>query len=141
MVQKLKSLSQLQLAHDVVVAGSVRTDLRQAQQTPASVLSERLPIADTDRFNPNGYPASGIARSGLRAGRSVGARGSLLSRRISGQTGATCRTWGAYQSSAGQRLTTNARRVPVSLAAWCSGRMCQEPAMAKRLEPRARPAM
>jgi len=141
MVLTLKSQSQILLANDVIVAGSVRTDCRQAQQTPASVLSERLPNADSDRLNPNGYPAAGITRSGLRAGRSVGAIGSFLSRRISGQTGATCRTWGAYQSMASQRPTTIARRVPVGLSSWCSGRMGQKPAMVKRLEPRARPVM
>lgn len=141
MVLTLKSQSQILLANDVIVAGSVRTDCRQAQQTPASVRSERLPNADSDRLNPNGYPAAGNTRSGLRAGRSVGVIGSFLSRSFPGQTGATCRTWGAYQSTASQRPTTIARRVPVGLAAWCSGRMGQEPAMAKRLEPRARPVM
>jgi hypothetical protein len=84
MVLKLESLSQRLSGHDVVVTGSERTDSRPAVQAPVSVSSERLPAADADRFNPQGYPVTGITRSGLRAGRPVGAIGSLLSRRLPG---------------------------------------------------------
>jgi hypothetical protein len=98
MVLKLESLSQRQAGHDVVVVGSGRTNSRQAMRAPVFVSSERLAAADTDRFNPAGYPVNGITRGGLRAGRSVGSGGSLPSRRLAarpwchGLTGRTHRT-------------------------------------------------
>jgi hypothetical protein len=81
-MRMLESMTQCQAGHDVVVAGSERTNSRQAMQAPVFVSSERLIAADTDRFNPTGYPASGITQGGLRAGRSVGSGGSLPSQRL-----------------------------------------------------------
>ena len=94
MVRMLESLSQRLAGHDVVVAGSERTDSRQAMQAPVFVSSERLPAADADRFNPTGYPACGMTPGGLRAGRSVGSGGSLPSRRLVARAwcSGTCRT-------------------------------------------------
>jgi hypothetical protein len=82
MVLKQESLSQCLAGHDDVVIGSERTNSRQAMRAPVFVSSERLPAADTDRFNPAGYPANGITQGGLRAGRPVGSGGSLPSRRL-----------------------------------------------------------
>lgn len=117
MVLKLESLSQRLAGHDVVVAGSERTDSRQAVQAPVFVSSERLTAADTDRFNPTGYPANGITPGGLRAGRPVGAGGSLPSRRLPGSAGATSRTRAATPST--KRLTTLAKRGASVTSAWC----------------------
>ena len=82
MVQKLESMTQCLAGHDLVVAGSERTNSRQAMRAPVVVSSERLAAADTDRFDPTGYPAIGITPGGLRAGRSVGSGGSLPSQRL-----------------------------------------------------------
>ena len=116
MVLKLESLSQRLSGHDVVVTGSERTGSRLAVQAPVSVSSERLPAADPDRFNPQGYPATGITRSGLRAGRSVGSDGSLPSRRLPGHAR------GAKPPS--KRLAVLAQRgAPVRVVVWCPTRM------------------
>ena len=117
MVRMLESLSQRLAGHDVVVAGSERTDSRQAMQAPVFVSSERLLAADTDRFNPTGYPANGITQGGLRAGRSVGSGGSLPSRRLRGRTGATSRTRGATPST--KPLAALAKRGAPVTTAWC----------------------
>jgi hypothetical protein len=82
MVLKLESLSQRLAGHDLVVVGSERTNSRPAVQAPDVMSSERLRAADADRFNPTRYPAIGMPRGGLRAGRSVGSGGSLPSRRL-----------------------------------------------------------
>lgn len=82
MVSKLESMTQCLAGHDLVVAGSERTNSRQAMRAPVFVSSERLTAADTDRFDPTGYPANGITPGGLRAGRSVGSGGSLPSQRL-----------------------------------------------------------
>ena len=137
MVQKLESLSQVLSGHDFVVTDSVRADSRLAMRAPVSVLSERLPAADADRFNPRGnYPA------GLRAGRSVGAFGSLLSRRLSGHTGATSRTRGARTSTALKPPTTVAQRgVRNDSVNWCLGRMCRTAKTTGQYGPRTRPVI
>ncbi len=134
MVQKLESLSQNLSGHGFIVTGSVRTGSRLAMRAPVSVPSERLPAADTDRSNPQGnYPG------GLRAGRSVGAFGSPLSRRLSGHAGATSRTRGAYPSTALKPPTVAQRGARVKTVQWCRGRMCRTAMTTGRHGPRTRP--
>ena len=128
MAQKLESLSQTLSGHDVVVTGSVRTGSRLAVQAPASVLSERLPAAETDRFNPHGDNPGG-----LRAGRSVGVSGSPLHHRLPGYTG------GAIPSAALKPPTFAQRGVPVIPVSWCLGRMCPTPVTTGRTGTRTRP--
>lgn len=126
MVLKLESLSQSLSAHDVVVVGSERTDSRMAVQAPDSVPSERLPLADPDRFNPNGYPATGITRSGLRDGRPVGSGGSLPSHRHPGHARGA-------RPPALKRLAALAKRgAPVTAVVWCPMRMRRTPEMTRR---------
>jgi hypothetical protein len=134
MAQFLEMLSQTLSGHDFVVAGSVRTDSRLAVQAPVSVLSERLPAADTDRLNPRGnYPR------GLRAGRPVGVSGSPLSHRLSGHAGATSRTRVAHPMAVLKPPSIAKRGVPVIPVSWCLGRMCPTPVTTGRLETRTRP--
>jgi hypothetical protein len=128
MVQKLESLSQVLSGNDFVVTGSVRTGSRLAMRLPVSVPSERLPLADADRFNPHG-----INPSGLRAGRSVGVSGSPLSRRLPGLTR------GAYPSAALKPPTVAQRGVRVETVNWCRGRMCRTATTTGRHGPRTRP--
>jgi hypothetical protein len=134
MVQKLESLSQVLSGNDFVVTGSVRTGSRLAMWLPVSVPSERLPLAETDRFNPQG-----MNPCGLRAGRSVGVSGSPLSRRLSGHAGATSRTRGAYPSAALKPPTVAQRGVRVETVNWCRGRMCRTATTTGRHGPRTRP--
>ena len=135
MVQKLESLSQTLSGHDVIVAGSERTGSRLAMRAPVSVPSERLPAADTNRFNPNG-----VNPSGLRAGRSVAVGGSPLSRRLSGHAGATSRTRGAYPSAALKPPTATRRGALITSVSWCLGRMC-ETSRSGRQRSRTRPVV
>ena len=128
MVQKLESLSQHLSGHDFVVTGSERTGSRLAMRAPVSVPAERLPAADTDRFNPRG-----INPGGLRAGRSVGVFGSPLSRRLPGHAR------GAYPSAALKPPTVAQRGAPVIPVSWCLGRMCRTPVTTGRQGPRTRP--
>jgi hypothetical protein len=141
MVLKLESLSQCLSAHDVVVTGSERTGSRLAVQAPVSVSSERLPAADPDRFNPQGYPATGITRSGLRAGRSVGSDGSLPSRRLPGLAGATSRTRGAKPPAAKRLAVLAQRGAPVRVVVWCPTRMRRTARTATRRGLWARPVI
>jgi hypothetical protein len=134
MVQKLESLSQTLSGHDVIVAGSERTGSRLAMRAPVSVPSERLPAADTNRFNPYG-----VNPRGLRAGRSVAVGGSPLSRRLSGHAGATSRTRGAYPSAALKPPTGAQRGALADAVVWCLGRMCRTARMTRRQGPRTRP--
>jgi hypothetical protein len=137
MVQIHESLSQHLSGHGFSVTGSERADSRLAVQAPVSVLSERLSAADANGINPyRGYPR------GLRAGRSVGSGGSLLSRRLSGQAGATCQTRGAKTSTALKQPATIAQRgVPVMPVIWCLGRMCRTSMTTGRQGPRTRPVI
>jgi hypothetical protein len=136
MVQMLESLAQRLSGHDVVVAGSERTGSRQAMLAPDLVSSGRLPAADPDRFNPYG-----VNPNGLRAGRSVGVSGSLLSRRFLGQAGATSRTRGASPSAVKPPSAGAKRGVLVTPVSWCLGRMCRTPVTTGRRGPRTRPVI
>ena len=135
MVQKLESRSQILSLNGFAVMGMTRTQSRPAVQAPASVLSVRLLSADADRANPYG-----VNPCGLGAGRSLGSGGSLLSRRLSGQAGATCRTRGAkpiadkHPRAFAQR---GGRVIPIR---WCLGRMCQT-SRSGRQRSRTRPVV
>jgi hypothetical protein len=141
-VLKLESSVQSLLVHDVVVvAGVERIGSRLASRaTPTFLPWMWLPAFDADQPTPPNYP-TGTNSGGMRAGRSVSSRGSLLSRCLPGRAGATRRPRGAGVKRL-SKPTTSARRTVSSHATrrvtGQLGRFCRT---GLRLGTRIRPAM
>jgi hypothetical protein len=141
-VLKLETVVQSLLVHDVVVvAGVERIGTRLADRATPAFLPPWLPASDfADQSTPPNYP-TGTNSGGVRAGRPVGSRGSLLNRCLPGRAGATSRPRGAGVKRAPKPSTSTRRKVLSHMASRSFGQFGRWCRTARRLGTRTRPAM